>query len=331
MWEAANSSRPPEILSVDELLAPIFEYAARREMEERVRWARRPSVRVDLHCHSTYSDEKLRWLPSVVFHPVLRPEQLYELAKFRGMDFVTITDHDTIDGCKALLDRRGNLPDFFVGEEVSARFPEDGTVVHVNVYDHDEAQHREIQRLRENIYDLTSYLRRIDKVFVLNHMTWTQQHRVLSPAQLEAVLRLFDVFEGLNGARSHAHNAFVWHATRNRGKVLVGGSDSHTHRVGTVYTLSEGTTPVELLANIQSGLAAYCGASALPETLREDVWIVLQHNFEQRLAKAHSRWRRLAYRLLRRAGKRLHPLMCLGYHKRQTTLIRGFLEALPAT
>ena len=32
------------------------------------------------------------------------PEEVYELAKRRGMDFVTITDHDTIDG--ALRDRR---------------------------------------------------------------------------------------------------------------------------------------------------------------------------------------------------------------------------------
>ena len=29
----------------------------------------------------------------------LRREEVYELAKRRGMDFVTITDHDTIDGC----------------------------------------------------------------------------------------------------------------------------------------------------------------------------------------------------------------------------------------
>lgn len=315
---------------MDELLTPILEYAARREMEQRMRWAGRCCARVDLHCHSAFSPETLRWLPGIVYEPVLEPQEIYDLAKARGMDFVTLTDHDTIDGCKALLDRRGALPDFFVGEEVSVRFPEDGTVVHVNVYDHDEAQHREIERLRENIYELLAYLRDIGKLFVLNHMAWTEQHRVLTPAQLDALLELFDVFEGLNGARSYAHNALVWHATRDRGKVLVGGSDSHTYGVGTTYTLSQGRTVGELLANIQSGVAAYCGACAAPEALRRDVAAVLKHYFEKRLAAARGRWVRLGYRLLRQAGDRLHPLVCLGYDKRQSTLLREFLAVMPA-
>ena len=46
------------------------------------------------------------------------PEEVYELAKRRGMDFVTITDHDTIDGALAIADR----PDVFVSEELTACF-----------------------------------------------------------------------------------------------------------------------------------------------------------------------------------------------------------------
>ena len=196
-------------------------------------WQRRDGVRIDLHCHSTFSDERIKWLPGFTYHPMLTPGEVYDLAKSRGMDFVTITDHDTIDGGLALLNERGDLDDFVIGEEVSIRFPEDGTVIHVNVYDHDEAQHRELQRLRENIYDCIAYLRQIDKLFSINHLTWTAQHRVLTPWQLEVMLDLFPVFEGLNGARSYAHNAFAWYATRGRDKVLVGGSDSHSNRVGT--------------------------------------------------------------------------------------------------
>jgi threonine dehydratase len=33
------------------------------------------------------------------------PEEVYELAKRRGMDFVTITDHDTISGVLQIADR----------------------------------------------------------------------------------------------------------------------------------------------------------------------------------------------------------------------------------
>ncbi len=315
---------------MSDLLRPILEYAQRLEGEQRLRWDKVPGVRVDLHCHSTFSDETLKFLPGLVYHPLLKPGEIYDLCKGRGMDFVTITDHDTIDGCKALLDERGPLPDFFFGEEVSAVFPEDGTVVHVNVFDQDEAQHAEIQRLRHNIYDLVDYLTRIDKLFVLNHLTWTEQHRVLKPWQLAAMLRLFPVFEGLNGTRSYAHNAFAWYATRGHGKVLVAGSDSHTHRMGTTYTLSRGETVAELIATIRSGEAAMCGAFGTAEKLSEDVWIVLQKNVECRIAEATHWWERVIAHAVGGFGKRVYPLACLGYHKQQDVLIRGFARALPA-
>lgn len=289
-----------------------------------------PVARIDLHCHSSFSVERIRYLPGLKWRPLLEPEEIYDRAKTRGMDFVTITDHDTIDGCLAFVDRRGPQPDFIFGEEVSVRFPEDGTIVHVNVYDLDEAQHREIQRRRDDIYALVAHLRQIDKLYVLNHMTWTAQQRVLAPWQIEAMLELFDVFEGLNGTRSHMHNAYAWQATSEHGKVLVGGSDSHTFRVGTTYTRTRGTTRGELLASIRAGRAVPCGDFGTPERLREDVWITLQHFVEQGLADATGRWQRFAYRLARRLGKTLHPLALLGYHKHQDVLLRGFAEALPA-
>ena len=43
------------------------------------------------------------------------PEEVYELAKRRGMDFVTITDHDTIDGALQIADR----PDTFISPTAS--------------------------------------------------------------------------------------------------------------------------------------------------------------------------------------------------------------------
>jgi hypothetical protein len=255
---------------------------------------------------------------------------VYDLAKARGMDFVTFTDHDTIDGCKRLLDERGPLDDFIIGEEVSARFPEDGTVVHVNVFDQDEAQHAEIQRLRDNIYELVSYLREIDKLYVINHLTWTQQHRVLKSWQISAMLELFPVFEGLNGTRSYAHNAFAWYATRGHDKVLVGGSDSHTNRVGTTYTLTEGATRAEMLQSIRSGQAAMCGGFGTSEKLAEDVWLVMQREVERRIEETTSAWERTTCRLARQFGRTVYRLALLTYNVRQDTLIRGFARSLPA-
>jgi predicted metal-dependent phosphoesterase TrpH len=47
------------------------------------------------------------------------------------MDLVTITDHDSIDGCLELLDRLNDPPDFIMGEEVSASLPEFNHTVHL--------------------------------------------------------------------------------------------------------------------------------------------------------------------------------------------------------
>ena len=64
-------------------------------------------VRVDMHCHSTASEVAKLGIQRSVGLPecATPPEEVYELAKRRGMDFVTITDHDTIDGCLELADR----------------------------------------------------------------------------------------------------------------------------------------------------------------------------------------------------------------------------------
>ena len=55
------------------------------------------------------------------------PQEVYELAKRRGMDFVTLTDHDTIDGALALA----GLPDTFVSVELTAHFRGEPQAVHV--------------------------------------------------------------------------------------------------------------------------------------------------------------------------------------------------------
>lgn len=310
------------------MLEPQMEFSARQGARG---WARRGGTRIDLHCHTRYSVERIKYLPGAFFHPLLEPHEVYDLARSRGMDFVTLTDHDTIDGCKALLDARGELPDFIVGEEVSVAFPEDGTVIHVNVYDIDEAEHDECQRLRENFYDITDWLRRRGKLFVLNHMTWTAQHRVLTSWQIEAMLERFDVFEGINGTRSYAHNAFAWTATHGRGKTLVGGSDSHTNRVGTTYTLTSGQTRGEVLDAIRGGDACACGAFGTPEKLREDVWLVFHKSVERHIAETHSFWRRAVCRAIEPIVRLTYPLACFGYHARQNLLIRQALRELPAT
>lgn len=76
------------------------------------------TTRVDMHCHSAASQESKLGVQRAVGLPecATPPQEVYELAKRRGMDFVTITDHDTIAGVLEIDDR----PDVFVSEELTA-------------------------------------------------------------------------------------------------------------------------------------------------------------------------------------------------------------------
>ena len=79
-----------------------------------------PCSRADLHCHSAASATSKLGVQRALGLPecATPPELVYEQAKRRGMDFVTITDHDTIAGALELADR----PDVFVSEELTAWF-----------------------------------------------------------------------------------------------------------------------------------------------------------------------------------------------------------------
>ena len=71
------------------------------------------------------------------------PEDVYRVAKARGMDLVTLTDHDSIDGALEFLSAHPDADDFIMGEEVSCRFPGAGLDVHLGVYGMTEALHRD--------------------------------------------------------------------------------------------------------------------------------------------------------------------------------------------
>src|SRR6187549_1798625 len=108
--------------------------------------------RADLHCHSDASNKATEAALNAISCPECYsdPEEVYAQARQRGMDFVTITDHDTIEG----VQRIGARPDVLVGEELTCWFPEDECKMHVLVYGITPDDHRELQRLAPNIYDV---------------------------------------------------------------------------------------------------------------------------------------------------------------------------------
>ena len=132
----------------------------------------RPYLKADLHCHSYFSGKTDHVTALEPMDCYSSPERVYRLAKARGMDIVTITDHDSIDGCLHFLNRHPEKTeeDFIIGEEVTAHLPEFSSKVHIAVYSINEAQHREITRLKKNLDDLLPYLRSEGIIHVLNHL-----------------------------------------------------------------------------------------------------------------------------------------------------------------
>src|SRR5579871_6622527 len=122
-------------------------------------------MRCDLHVHTIHSG--MCTVP--VMNRICResyndPREVYETLKRRGMEIVTVTDHDSIDAAEAL---RGHA-DFFLSEEVSCRMSS-GTELHVGVYGLDDRDHIELQRRREDFASLLAYLRERGLLFSVNH------------------------------------------------------------------------------------------------------------------------------------------------------------------
>ncbi len=124
------------------------------------------------------------------------PEDVYTAARARGMDFVTITDHNTLDGSFAIA----HLPGTFLSTEFDAWFPENGCRVHVVALGIDEATFAAALQTRSSIYDLVACLREAGVVHYLAHPLFDMTGK-LTEDVVEKLLLLFNVLEGRNGAR----------------------------------------------------------------------------------------------------------------------------------
>ncbi len=202
--------------------------------------------KADLHLHSRYSDRSADWLMRRFDFPdsYSDPAALYSTLRKAGMQFVTLTDHDRIDGCLEIADQ----PGVFLSEQISAQFPEDRCRVDLLAWNITEAQHREIQSAKGNLYDLQRYLAENKIAHAVAHPLYRLDER-LSIAHLEKLILLFKHFEGLNGLRhsllsENARFLFsrldakkIAHLSDLHGiaptheqpwiKILTGGSDDH--------------------------------------------------------------------------------------------------------
>ena len=261
------------------------------------------TTKADLHLHSRFSRRPTQWVLQKLGCPesFSEPKQLYDAAKDKGMSLVTVTDHNSISGCLEIA----HLPGAFLSEEVTAYFPEDGCKVHILVHDITVSQHVEIQRLRENIFELALYLAENGIPHALAHPLYSVNDR-LTIAHFENLLLLFKVFE-LNGARDEAQNivmrrvlagitpAFMDEISDRHDlaplhpepwrKHLIGGSDDHSSlHIACTYTEADGELSVaDFIRAVYSGEGRVCGSASTPRYLARNIYGIAYQFYKTRL------------------------------------------------
>ncbi|MEZ5287978.1 MAG: PHP-associated domain-containing protein [Vicinamibacterales bacterium] len=226
-------------------------------------------MKLDMHVHTFHSGYSTIWpLHSVLRESYNTPEGVYALARKRGMDLVTITDHDQISAALELGDR----PDVIVGSEVTGGFPGTDVSVHLNVFGLDPARHVEVQRLREDVRELMPYLRRERLFTSLNHVG-SSVAGPLTGAHVAALLPWVDALEVINGSRLPVQNRTAQCLAAATGMRGIAGSDAHHRRgVGQTWTEVPGATSRdEFMAGLWEGRVVATGRHGSYFTMAEDI------------------------------------------------------------
>lgn len=217
------------------------------------------TTRVDLHVHSTASAVSKLGVQRALGLPecATPPEEVYELAKRRGMDFVTITDHDTIDGALELTER---YDDAFIGEELTAWFKGEQQAVHILVLGITPEDHEWLQAHARDVEQVAEYLYEHEIACALAHPFYAVE-APLTPRHRRRLAQLFPVWEVRNGSRAKELNAPAAIYIETHGGTGVGGTDDHAGvDIGRTFTETpHAATWQEFLAHIRAGHAVARG------------------------------------------------------------------------
>ena len=222
------------------------------------------------------------------------------------MGFVTITDHDTIDGCLEIRD----LPNTFISEQVTTYFPQDPCKIHLLVWGITEKQHQDIVIVRDNIFSLQRYLQGAQIAHAVTHPLYSINGK-LEASHLERLILLFKHFEGVNGLRdallselaqelfgsltqkkieefAERHNLEPTHREPWK-KILVGGSDDHGGQfIAVAYTETPPADSTDkFLEHIRAGNCEARGEGGTPLALSHGFYntlaLFIQDHFHEKL------------------------------------------------
>ena len=234
--------------------------------------------RCDMHVHSVHSTDSGSYAlrRARLGESYTPPERVYRTCKARGMEFVTISDHNTVEGALRIADEPGT----FLSVEVTTQFPEDSVPLHVLVWGLTEEDHRDLQPYRPSVYELAAFLRERGLVHALAHPLY-RMGLPLTVSHVERMLLLFSLWEGRNGARPEESNELACRlallarrpgylatlADRHgiepvhAGRIgLTGGSDDHgALDIATTWTDAPGGTVEQFLASVAAGESGPAG------------------------------------------------------------------------
>ncbi|HKP03373.1 MAG TPA: glycosyltransferase [Chthoniobacterales bacterium] len=262
----------------------------------------------DLHIHSRFSARSEEWLFRRFDFPdsYSDPRELYRLLRERGMDFVTITDHDTIEGNLQIADHANT----FISEEVTTYFPNEPCKIHLLVWGISETQHSEITALRENIFELQAYLQKAVIAHSVAHPLYSINGK-LEATHLERLILLFKHFEGINGLRdallsmlarellsgltpakidelANRHNLQPTHSEPWK-KIFTAGSDDHGGQfvAGAHTETPRARTAADFLQHVRKGACTPRGEGGTPLALSHGFYntvsCFIQDRFTERL------------------------------------------------
>jgi predicted metal-dependent phosphoesterase TrpH len=239
-------------------------------------------MKCDLHVHTLHSGMcTVPVLDRVCRESYNHPRQVYETLKCRGMDLVTVTDHDSIDAVEPLRKH----PDFFLSEEVSCS-TSSGSQLHMGVYDIEERHHIGLQSRRHDMAALLAYLGEQRLLFSVNHvfsgLTGPRKH-----TDFDEFANRFPAVETHNGQMLPSANRYAAAFAARTRKIAVAGSDAHTLScLGRTYTeVPEARNRTEFLKGLKRGRTRVHGESGDYWKLTQAVWeIGLQLIRERRWA-----------------------------------------------
>ena len=284
------------------------------------------TYRADLHVHSSCSDH-----PS---NPGIRalhgresytdPLEVYAAARARGMDYVTITDHNTLDGSLAIA----HLPGTFLSCEFDTWLPDGGGRFHVLALGIDETTFAAASRARASVYDLVACLREAGVTHVLAHPLFDMSG-TMTPDTVEKLLLLFNALEGRNGSRVSRCNGLLSdisaaltperlaamaarHGIEPYGetpwrKALTGGSDDHSGLfVAGAHTVAGGDgTVAGFLAAVARGDCEPAGADGDARLLAHAIYTASFWRIREILRLDETAPRKRALTLLRKGFGRI--------------------------